>query len=103
MNLPLMDQPVTTVPEIPPIPWDPEDVWLGDCPKVTNYLMDAFESAYGIRPVESWYSKFPDGWYAALRLDSIPTVMHHVWGDEISTKLRRSGLDLIVGLYGPAR
>ena len=93
---------VTIEPEIPPIPWDPEDVWLGECPTVTTYLFDAFESAFGMRPVESWYSKFPDGWYASIRLDRETVTNHDYWGALMSDKLRRSGLDLIVGVHGPA-
>ena len=81
---------------IPPIPWDPEDVWLDSCPTVTNYLFDAFEGAFGKRPVDSWYSRFPDGVWVRLQIDGKLEDRHNYWGVLVSSKLRRSGLDLAV-------
>ena len=84
--------------EIPPVPWDPGDVWLGACPTVTNYLMDSFEKAFGMRPVDVEYNRFPDGYYATLRIDGTLETDHNYWGMLVSSKLLRSGLDLAVSV-----
>jgi len=81
---------------IPPIPWDREDVWLDSCPTVTNYLFDAFETAFAIRPVNARYSRFPDGVAVDLVIDKRLSIKHNVWAVEIMSRLRRSGLDLSV-------
>ena len=83
---------------IPPIPWDLEDVWLGSCPTVTNYLFDAFEIAFGIRPIDAQYDRFPDGFSVSLIIDKRLSIKHHIWGSEMYSKLRRSGLDLSVAV-----
>jgi len=82
--------------ETPPIPWNPEDVWLDSCPAVSEYLMSAFEASFGARPVEATYSAYPDGVYACLIVDGKLMTKHNVWGSVIASKLRRSGLDLNV-------
>ena len=84
---------------IPPIPWDPEDVWLGSCPTVTNYLFDAFRIAFGIRPIDAEYDRFPDGFSVRLIIDKRLSIKHHIWSSDMYTKLRRSGLDLSVTVY----
>jgi len=84
---------------IPPIPWDPEDVWLDSCPTVTNYLFDAFELAFGIRPVNAEYNRFPDGYYVSLIIDKRLSIYHNAWAVEMYSKLRRSGFDLSVSVY----
>ena len=89
--------------DMPPIPWDPEDVWLGACPAVTKYLMDAFETAFGERPVEVVYSRFPDGHWARLEIKGVLEIDHNVWGILMAKKLRRFGLDLEVVVHSPRR
>ena len=81
---------------IPPIPWDREDVWPDSCPTVTNYLFDAFESAFGIRPVDVSYSRFPDGVSARLMINQRLSIRHNVWAVDVMSILRRAGLDLSV-------
>ena len=84
----------------PPIPWDLEDVWLYSCPAVTEYLYDAFEGAFGVRPFDAEYRKFPGGAYVELQIDEELETEHNVWGIIVSTKLRRAGLDLSVSVRG---
>ena len=86
---------------LPPIPWDLEEVWLYSCPTVTDYLYDAFETAFGVRPVDAWYKRFPDGAYVQLQIDEKLISEHNMWGVLMSTKLRRAGLDLSVSVEGP--
>ena len=85
---------------LPPIPWDLEEVWLYSCPAVNEYLYDAFETAFGVRPFEARYRRFPDGAYVELLIDEDLISEHNVWGILMSTKLRRAGLDLSVSVRG---
>ena len=91
-----MNAPVETWEEMPPIPWEPDEVWLGSCPIVTKYLLDAFEKAFGERPVEVDYAHFPDGHSARLQIQGKLEDDHNIWGMRMYSKLRRSGLDLAV-------
>jgi len=84
---------------IPPIPWDREDVWLDSCPTVTNYLFDAFETAFGFRPVDAEYARYPDGVSVSLMIDRRLSFQHNVWAVEVMSKLRRSGMDLSVAVF----
>ena len=80
----------------PPITWDPECVWAEYCPEVEKYLFDAFEAAFGIRPVQVMYSEYPDGVYASLVIDAELAVEHNAWAGGVASKMRRSGLKLSV-------
>lgn len=63
---------------------------------LSEYLADAFERAFGVRPDEIFYESFPEGTFAGLLTDGRLGTEHNVWAVMISTALRDAGVNVNV-------
>ena len=82
--------------DVLPVPWDLLEMIPYSLDYLSNYLLDAFEASFGLRPIEIVYASFPGDDFAGVLVEGRPTLDHSVWALQVSSRLRSVGIEITV-------